>query len=210
MGSQRGCKFQVEEITKTSDPLVVSTIQNLIRLGFLTTAEESLVPTEILFSLLDLAYEPTELTPESIGRQRQTLASGGMKVVILCDALEDNNNIAILSKLAENLRSQNILSQTINPFRAIDNPFFRPEILVLCVTSKGSPIENTKKFIGLDDKVVVQVLLPGAKSSMVPITAAPILDFTKGIDEAEIHRFQTVIKNDLEKRGLTGYVKSAC
>jgi len=206
MGSQ-GKESQIKAITETKDPLETAAVQTFNRLGFLTAYEDSPRPTSLLSLFIELSYDSTELTPESIGRQRKTVASINLGVWFLCNDLGNDDYVKILLRLTEALHMQNISSQTINPLRAFDNPFARPEILVLCAGSKGTPIENTKQFIGLDNKYIIEVLLPGSKRPMLPFTDVPIFDFTTDVDHGELTRFVNTVTSEIKNRGLDRFVR---
>ena len=207
----QGRQSQIDAITRTRDPLDAAGIQTFFRLGFLSQGEKSLEPTKMLTLLIELAYDSDDLTPESLGRQRQTVASRKFTVWFLCNDLT-KAYVLLLSKLSDALVTQNIMSETLDPVIAkrlspAEKMLFGPEILVLVIGAKGSPIESVKKHLVLENKSIIQVLLPGGKFPMVPFTAAPIFDFSNGIDPEGLGRFTSTVKTEVEKRGLLRPVK---
>lgn len=192
---------QIEAITKTEDPIRMSSIENLVRLGFLVGTERPLKPTKLLYSIVELLYQQDELTPESIGKQRKTFASEMSTVLLACDALDDNIHTQaslLLSHALFNEHIRNIIANPIRPFRG-----YPPTVVIaLCVGSKGSPFESVKKFVGIDDKLLIQVLLPGADKEKLPLEGVPIFDFTGGeITAEEVNRFVRTIKEELTNKG---------
>lgn len=193
---------QIEAVTKTDKPIVAASLENLIRLGFLSGKGQSPKPTELLELAAEMVFEDGELTPESIERKRKTVASEYSTVLFAYDGLDERDNVQILISLSHMLFNENIRNSIANPIRPLRR--LAPiAVVALCLGSKGGPVENVRKFVGFDEKLVVALLLPGADRNRLPIEGVPNFDFTGEKDaQTEGTRLLELVKEEVKKKGL--------
>jgi len=197
-----GCsnkRSQIERFTKTNDPTMSASIENLIRLGFLSRQDPPM-PTRTLRSSAEAVYDASQLTPESIGGKVQTIASERDTIIFVCDPLGDMNYFARITALRDALLREDILSRIAAPITAIGGYL---TIVGVCIGTSGSTIENVKQFVSLDHKIVVQIILPGGEGQNIPIDNASVFNLSGTADPTyEISRFVDMAKKVISDAGL--------
>jgi len=186
---------QINSITISNDPIKAHSIQTLIRWGFLSTTDTKKPPwpTKLLKFFVEFLYDEENLTAESLGKQAKTAETEKMRVFIACDALGDGQNTKILLNISNSLFKVDIKNVIANPIRK-SLPLIISPIIAICLTSKGSPFENIKKCVNIEKKSLIQILLPGAKRSDLPIKDAPTFDFTSE-NQNEVKKFVEFVES---------------
>jgi hypothetical protein len=188
-----GKKGQLKSVSMAHDSLDASSLEKLISLGFLTREEDFLRPTALLRTIVEISFAPERLTPASEGYKEKTLASVNTVLLIASDELLDPN----LRRLEERLRAEDIGNQTIR----VDRPLPKQlEMGILafgvCITSKGTLMENVKNFIPVGDRPLFQIKLSGAAAETPISQGNPLVDLSGTTDlERGISAFVGVLKN---------------
>jgi hypothetical protein len=192
---------QLSTLLKPTDPLTVVSLDKLTRLGFLWSRNDPPQPTKLLKPMVEIFFSKEELMPESIGARAKTSASTMATVIIACKETQDY--IPILTALNHALYSQQIICTIGNIIRPISQ--YPPTVVVgICIGSKGSPIENVRKYVGFENRTLIQILLPGSEAEILPLDGVPIINLRDAEGRAsEIDRFVTFVKDAVEGAGLT-------
>jgi hypothetical protein len=179
---------QITNLTKPADPLKAYAVQKLIRLGFLNEREQYKPPwpNDLLKLTVDLLYDKDSLTPEALGQKAKPAEFELLRVFVACNDLEGPNT-GVLLEINNRLNNSYIKTIVGNPTRK-SFPLTIVPMIALCVGTKGSPLDNLRAFTNLDKKTVVQVLLPGATHTSLPLTNAETFDLSNG-GGAELERF---------------------
>lgn len=144
------------------------------------------------------AIRAKEDQADKSGRKKaKTAGSESMKVFIACDNLGDKQIAGILSRTGNSLNQSNIRNVIADPVRE-SLPLTISPIIAICQTSKGNPFKNIKKYVNLEHKSLIQILLPGGNKAELPLRNAPIFDLTADSSE-EIDRLVEFIKAGREK-----------
>jgi hypothetical protein len=185
---------QIRSLAVSADPIRAHSIQTLIRWGFLSTIDVNKPPwpTQLLKFTAEFIYDEEDLTDESTGRKAKTAESERLKVFIACDNLGDNQITGILLRIGNSLHQSDIRNVIANPIRK-SLPLIISPIIAICQTSKGNPFENIKKYANLENKSLIQILLPGGNKAQLPAKDAPTFDLTADSQE-ELHRLVEFIK----------------
>lgn len=190
---------QVRSLTVSDDPIRAHSIQTLTRWGLLSTTDTKKPPwpTQLLKFAAEFLYDNNDLTAESLGKKAKTAETEMMKVYIACDNLGDNQISDILSKISNSLMQADIKNVIANPIRK-SIPLILSPIVAICLTSKGHPLENLKKYADFEKKTMIQLILPGGKREELPIPDAPAFDFTSA-NETEFQRLIEFVKSKIQK-----------
>ena len=194
---------QLSALLKPTDPLTVVSLDRLTRLGFLWSRNDPPQPTKLLKPMVEIFFSKEELVPESIGARAKTSASTMSTVIIACNDVANKDYSAIFHALNQALYNKQIICTIGNIIRPIS--LYPPTVVVgICIDSKGSPIENVRKYVGLENRTLIQILLPGSQAEILPLDGVPIINLRDAEARAgEIDRFVTLVKDAVEGAGLT-------
>ncbi|MCR1816395.1 hypothetical protein [Aliarcobacter butzleri] len=139
---------QLKNITKSKNPLINSSIGNLVKLGFMTEIDNTLQPTEILNEFISLIYQDEELKPTSINLiclenaevYLSNFVSEEEEIKNFFSPLEDSDNIKrqvehyknVVSKIETKLTNLGIsyVSSSPNNFHNLQK---KVQLHILCV-----------------------------------------------------------------------------
>ena len=187
---------QIKSLTIPTDPIKYHSVQTLIKLGFLYEKDGTKPPwpTELLKTIVEFLYEEKDLTAEAIGKTAKTAETERLKIFFACDKLDIFS--PLLSDIGDRLHQHDIKNIIANPIRK-SIPLIVSPIIAVCVYHKGSPIENLKRFVNLEQKTIVQIVLPGTSKEDVPLEHVEIFDFTHQDVEPECNRLIEFVKKQL-------------
>jgi len=173
-----GSKFnQIKSLTVPKDPIKCHSVQTLIKLGFLYEKDGTKPPwpTNLLVTIVEFLYEEKDITAEAKEKAAKIGEIERLRIFFACDKLDIFS--PVLSAVGDILHQHNIKSIIANPIHQTI-PLILCPIIAICVYHKGSPIENLKKFVNFEQRIIVQILLPGASSDDVSFKYAETFDFT--------------------------------
>lgn len=186
---------QIKSLTNVQNPIQICSIQTLIRLGYLFDKDGAKPPwpTDLLKIIIELLYDEDVLTPEAIGKEQKPSASERIKIFIACDDIGSFG--PLLSNIGGYLFQNDIKNIIANPIRK-SLPLMLAPIIAVCVSSNSNPMENINKFLDVNKKCIIQVLLPGATRENLPLEGKEVFDFSS--DKIELERLVKFINGKLK------------
>jgi len=184
-------------LTIPTDPIKCHSVQTLIKFGFLYEKDGNKPPwpTNLLRTIVEFLFEENDLTAEAIGKIAKTADTEKLKVFFACDKLDIFS--PLLSNIGDRLCQHDIKNVIGDPIRK-SIPLIISPIIAVCVYHKGSPIENLNKFVNLEQRKIIQILLPGALKEDVPLEYAEIFDFTHQDIETECNKLIKFVQKQLQ------------
>lgn len=186
---------QIKSLTNLQDPMRIYSIQTLIRLGYLFDKDGTKPPwpSDLLKFLVELLYEEDALIPEAIGKKEKLSAFERIKIFIACDDIGSFGSV--LSNLGDYLFQNKIKNVIAKPSRK-SLPLMLAPIIAVCISPNSNPMENINKFLDVNKKCIIQVLLPGATKENLPLEGTKVFDLS--FDERELKRLVKFIDEKLK------------
>jgi len=193
---------QIKSLTVPRDPIKCHSVQTLIRLGFLYEKDGTKPPwpTGLLKMIVEFLYEEKDIASEAEGKAAQMIETARLKIFFACDKLDIFS--PLLADIGDRLYQHGIKNIIANPIHKTI-PLIMSPIIAVCVYHKGNPIENLKKFVNLEQKTIVQIVLPGASKEDLPLACGDIFDFTHKDVETECNKLIEFIQKQLKLRGAS-------
>ena len=152
---------------------------------------------EEIYEILKKKIEKNKASLGHEGGEKEDKIFKKNGIFIACDAIKEFGEILLL--ISDYFNKKNINCVIANPVHD-SLPLKLSPIIAICISNRGSLIEELNKLVNLNKKYVIQILLPGGVKQNCPFEEKNIFDLNVPDIEIEIQRLVGFVENKLAEK----------